>query len=111
MIRAQKHGTRRSVLEAFDTLFNKRDYVARPASGHRTTCSTAPTSNPVARVCSTIKGMPPTFKHEHEQIVADGEFVIVHSRFSGFGQARTGLSRTSFVWSMDSWSAFGRGRQ
>jgi predicted SnoaL-like aldol condensation-catalyzing enzyme len=35
-----------------------------------------------------IKSMPPTFKHEHEQIVADGEFVIVHSRFSGFGQAK-----------------------
>src|SRR6267142_2239765 len=47
------------VLEAFDTLFN------------------------------LIKSMPPTFKHEHEQIVADGEFVIVHSRFSGFGQAKS----------------------
>src|ERR1700730_11129314 len=35
-----------------------------------------------------IKSMPPTFKHEHEQIVADGELVIVHSRFSGFGQAK-----------------------
>jgi predicted SnoaL-like aldol condensation-catalyzing enzyme len=32
--------------------------------------------------------MPPTFEHEHEQIVADGELVIVHSRFSGFGQAK-----------------------
>ena len=35
-----------------------------------------------------IKSMPPTFKHEHEQIVADGDLVIVHSRFSGFGQAK-----------------------
>ena len=35
-----------------------------------------------------IKGMPPTFKHEHQQVVAGGELVIVHSRFSGFGQAK-----------------------
>jgi len=38
---------------------------------------------------SLIKGMPPTFKHEHEQIVADGEFVIVHSRFSRLGRQGT----------------------
>jgi hypothetical protein len=31
------------VLEAFETLFNKRDYVAADASGHRTTFSTAHT--------------------------------------------------------------------
>jgi predicted SnoaL-like aldol condensation-catalyzing enzyme len=31
---------------------------------------------------------PLTFRHEHEQIVTDGELVIVHSRFSGFGQAK-----------------------
>jgi hypothetical protein len=36
----------------------------------------------------TLVGHPPTFKHEHEQVVADGELVIVHSRFSGFGQAK-----------------------
>jgi hypothetical protein len=31
------------VLEAFDTLFNKRDYVAAERFGHRTTFSTAHT--------------------------------------------------------------------
>jgi predicted SnoaL-like aldol condensation-catalyzing enzyme len=35
-----------------------------------------------------INSMPPTFKHEHQQVVADGELVIVHSRFSGFGQPK-----------------------
>ena len=30
--------------------------------------------------------MPPTLKYEPGTIVADGDFVIVHGRFSGFGQ-------------------------
>ena len=32
-----------------------------------------------------IKGMPTTLKYEPGQIVADGDFVMVHGRFSGFG--------------------------
>jgi predicted SnoaL-like aldol condensation-catalyzing enzyme len=28
--------------------------------------------------------MPPTLKYEHANIVAEGDFVIVHGRFSGF---------------------------
>ena len=30
--------------------------------------------------------MPPILKYEPGTIVADGDFVIVHGRFSGFGQ-------------------------
>ena len=32
-----------------------------------------------------IKGIPPTLRYEPGLIVADGDFVIVHGRFSGFG--------------------------
>src|SRR4029078_10882646 len=32
-----------------------------------------------------IKSMPPTLKYESGVIVAEGDFVIVHGRFSGFG--------------------------
>jgi predicted SnoaL-like aldol condensation-catalyzing enzyme len=32
-----------------------------------------------------IKNIPPTLKYEPGVIVAEGEFVIVHGRFSGFG--------------------------
>ena len=32
-----------------------------------------------------MKGLPPTLKYEPGVIVADGDFVIVHGRFSGFG--------------------------
>ena len=33
-----------------------------------------------------VKALPPTLRYEPGAIVADGDFVIVHGRFSGFGQ-------------------------
>jgi hypothetical protein len=41
------------VLEAFDTLFNKRDYAAAENFGRLTVSSTALTSNRVVMVSST----------------------------------------------------------
>jgi hypothetical protein len=39
----------------------------------------------VKRVFDLIKSLPPTLKYEPGMIVADGDLVIVHGRFSGFG--------------------------
>ena len=77
------------VLEAFDTLFNKRDYAAAEKywSPHYIQHS-AHIEPGRDGLFNLIKSMPPTFRHDHEEIVAEGEFVIVHSRFSGFGQAK-----------------------
>jgi predicted SnoaL-like aldol condensation-catalyzing enzyme len=81
------------VLEAFDTLFNRRDYVAaeRFWSPHYVQHSAhiEPGRDGLFKL---IKSMPPTFTYEHEQIVAEGEFVIVHGRFSGFGQAKNWIA-------------------
>ena len=75
------------VVEAFDTLFNKRDYGAAARFWSPNYVQHSAHIEPGRDgLFNLIKGMPPTFKHEHEQIVADGEYVIVHSRFSGFGQ-------------------------
>jgi hypothetical protein len=41
------------VLEAFDTLFNKRDYAAADATGPLTTFNTALISGLVVRACAT----------------------------------------------------------
>ena len=77
------------VLEAFDTLFNKRDYVAAERFWSPNYVQHSAHIEPGRDgLFNLIKSMPPQFKHEHEQIVADGEFVIVHSRFSGLGQAK-----------------------
>jgi predicted SnoaL-like aldol condensation-catalyzing enzyme len=74
------------VLEAFDTLFNKRDYVAaeRYWSPHyiQHSAHIAPGRQ---GLFDLIKSLPPTLKYESGTIVAEGDFVIVHGRFSGFG--------------------------
>jgi len=74
------------VLEAFDTLFNKRDYAAaeRYWSPHYIQHS-AHIEPGRDGLFNLIKGIPPTLKYEPGTIVAEGDFVIVHGRFSGFG--------------------------
>jgi predicted SnoaL-like aldol condensation-catalyzing enzyme len=55
-------------------------------SGRRNTFNTALTS-PLGRegLFDLIKSLPPTLKYEPGLVVADGDFVILHGRFSGFG--------------------------
>src|SRR6059036_1343463 len=75
------------VLEAFETLFNKRDYTAaeRYWSPHYIQHS-AHIEPGRDGLFNLIKSIPPTLKYESRTIVAEGDFVIVHGRFSGFGQ-------------------------
>ena len=75
------------VLEAFDTLFNKRDYAAaeRFWSPHYTQHS-AHIEPGRDGLFNLVKSLPPTLQYEPGTIVAEGDFVIVHGRFSGFGQ-------------------------
>ena len=74
------------VLEAFETLFNKRDY----AGAER--CWSANYIQHSAHIApgreglfDLIKSLPPTLKYEPGLILAEGDFIIVHGRFSGFG--------------------------
>src|SRR5256712_14067483 len=78
-----------TVLEAFDTLFNKRDYVAAARFWSPNYVQHSAHIEPGRDgLFNLIKGMPLTFKHEHEQVVADGEVVIVDSRFLGVCPAK-----------------------
>jgi predicted SnoaL-like aldol condensation-catalyzing enzyme len=74
------------VLEAFDTLFNRRDYAAAEKfwspdyiqhSAHI----------PAGRkgLFDLVKNSPPTLKYENQLILANGDFLILHGRFSGLG--------------------------
>jgi len=74
------------VLEAFDTLFNKRDYAAAEKfwSPHYIQHSAHITPGREG-LFDLIKSIPPTLKYEPGTIVAEGDFVIVHGRFSGLG--------------------------
>jgi predicted SnoaL-like aldol condensation-catalyzing enzyme len=74
------------VLEAFDVLFNRRDYAAAErfwSPGYiQHSAHIAPGRE---GLFTLVRNLPPTLKYEPGVIVADGDFVIVHGRFSGFG--------------------------
>ena len=74
------------VLEAFDTLFNRRDYAAAErlwSPGYiQHSAHIAPGRE---GLFTLVRGLPATLKYEPGVIVADGDLVIVHGRFSGFG--------------------------
>ena len=74
------------VLEAFDTLFNQRDYEAAERFWSPNYIQHSAHIAPGREgLFNLIKSLPPTLKYEPGLIVADGDFVIVHGRFSGFG--------------------------
>ncbi len=75
------------VLEAFATLFNKRDYVAAERFWSPNYIQHSAHIAPGREgLFNLVKGIPPTLRYEPGVIVAEGDFVIVHGRFSGFGQ-------------------------
>jgi predicted SnoaL-like aldol condensation-catalyzing enzyme len=74
------------VLEAFDTLFNKRDYAAAQRFWSPEYIQHSAHIAPGREgLFALIKSLPPTLKYEPGTIVAEGDFVIVHGRFSDFG--------------------------
>jgi predicted SnoaL-like aldol condensation-catalyzing enzyme len=73
-------------LEAFDTLFNKRDYAAAERFwSPRYIQHSAHIAPGREGLFSLVKAAPPTLKYEPGVVVADGDYVILHGRFSGFG--------------------------
>jgi predicted SnoaL-like aldol condensation-catalyzing enzyme len=75
------------VLEAFDRLFNKRDYAAAERFWSPNYIQhSAHIASGREGLFNFVKGIPPTLRYEPGMIVAEGEFVIVHGRFSGIGQ-------------------------
>ena len=87
MQRTVEQANKELVLEGFDTLFNKRDYesAARVWSPSyiQHSAHIAPGRDGLFNL---IKGLASTLKYEPGVVVAEGEFVILHGRFSGFGQ-------------------------
>jgi predicted SnoaL-like aldol condensation-catalyzing enzyme len=71
------------VLEAFDTLFNKRDYVAAERFwSPKYIQHSAPIAPGRDGLFNLVKAAPPSLKYEPGVILAD---VIVHGRFSNIG--------------------------
>ena len=77
------------VLQAFDTLFNKRDYKAAErywSSNYLQHSAHIPPGRD--RLFNLVRTMPASLKYEPGVIVAENDYVIVHGRFSGTGRPR-----------------------
>jgi predicted SnoaL-like aldol condensation-catalyzing enzyme len=74
------------VLNAFDTLFNKRDYTAAERYWSPSYIQHSAHIEPSREgLFNLIRSIPATLKYEPGTIVAEGDLVIVHGRFSNFG--------------------------
>ena len=86
MARTSPDQNKALVLEAFDALFNKRDYVAaeRYWSDHYIQHS-AHIEPGRDGLFNLVRAVPDTLRYENQLIVAEGDYVIAHGRFSGHG--------------------------
>ena len=84
---AKAENNKAIVLEAFDTLFNKRDYTAAERFWSPNYIQHSAHIGPGRDgLFNLIKSIPSTLRYEPGVIVAEGDVVIIHGRFSGFGQ-------------------------
>jgi len=73
-------------LEAFETLFNKRDYAAAERFWSPNYIQHS-AHIPAGRdgLLALIKNLPPTLRYEPGIILAERDYVTMHGRFSGMG--------------------------
>ena len=81
------------VLQAFDTLFNKRDYKAAEwywSSNYIQHSAHIPPGRD--GLFNLVRSMPASLKYEPGVIVAENDYMIVHGRFSGTGRPRSWIA-------------------
>jgi predicted SnoaL-like aldol condensation-catalyzing enzyme len=72
------------VLEAFDTLFNKRDYAAAERFwSNRYIQHSAHIAPGREGLFALVRAAPAELRYENQLILAEGDYVIAHGRFSG----------------------------
>ena len=74
------------VLDAFDTLFNKRDYTSAEKYWSPNYIQHSAHIPPGRKgLFHLVKNSPATLKYENQLILANGDFLMLHGRFSGLG--------------------------
>ena len=75
------------VLKAFDTLFNKRNYeFAEEFWSDRYVQHSAHIPPGRDGLFNLIRALPDALRYENQLIIAEGDYVIAHGRFSGNGR-------------------------
>jgi predicted SnoaL-like aldol condensation-catalyzing enzyme len=86
MIKSSEGRHVQTVLNAFDTLFNKRDYAsAERFWSPRYIQHSAHIAPGRDGLFDLVKSLPATLRYENHLAAASGDFVILHGRFSGHG--------------------------
>jgi predicted SnoaL-like aldol condensation-catalyzing enzyme len=81
------------VLAAFEALFNKRDYVAAErfwSDSYIQHSAHIPPGR--SGLFNLVRGLPHTLRYENQVILAEGDYVITHGRFSGHGRPRSWIA-------------------
>ena len=74
------------VLEAFETLFNKKDFAAAEKFWSANYIQHSAHIPPGRDgLFGLIKSVPPEMKYENSLIMAEGDMLMLHGRFSGLG--------------------------
>jgi len=77
------------VLTAFNALFNRRDYVAAERFWSESYIQHSAHIPPGrSGLFNLVRGLPHTLRYENQVILAEGDYVIAHGRFSGHGRPR-----------------------
>jgi len=77
------------VLEAFETLFNKRDYKAAETFWSPKYIQHSAHIAPGREgLFDLVKSLPAELRYESGVALAEGDFVFLHGRFTGNGQPR-----------------------
>jgi predicted SnoaL-like aldol condensation-catalyzing enzyme len=82
----QEERNKSIVLEAFDTLFNQRDFAQALtfwSSDYIQHSAHIPPGR--AGLFELVRNVPATMRYENQLTVANGDFVMLHGRFSGLG--------------------------
>ncbi len=93
MIKTTPVQNKEFVLQAFDTLFNQRDYKAAErywSSNYIQHSAHIPPGRD--GLFNLVRSMPASLKYEPGLIVAENDYVIVHGRFSGTGRPRNWIA-------------------
>jgi predicted SnoaL-like aldol condensation-catalyzing enzyme/ketosteroid isomerase-like protein len=81
------------VLKAFDTLFNKRDYAKAAEFWSETYIQHSARIEPGRDgLFNLIRSLPDTLRYENARILAEGDYVMLHGRFSGHGRPRAWIA-------------------
>ena len=93
MARTTAQANKALVLKAFDTLFNKRDYKSAERYWSSNYLQHSAHIKPGRDgLFDLIRSSPATLRYEPGTIVAEGDYVIVHGRFTNTGRPKNWIA-------------------